>query len=326
MALYPLSSPWCAQAQTVTVYTALDQVYSEPILKQFEKDTGIEVRAVYDIEATKTIGLVNRLIAEKGYPQCDVFWNNEPVNTIRLKNKEVLAPSFPKNVQSIPSLYKDPDHYWYGFAARTRVLVYNPELIPEDRVPTSIHDFTKPEWKGKACIAVPLFGTTATQMTALFQKWGSEQTLAFLDQLKKNHIAFVDGNSVVRDKVAQGTYAWGITDTDDAYSGIERGMALKMVFPDKHGMGTLVIPNTVSKIAGAPHPDEANALIEYLLRPETEELLARSGSAQIPLRPGLAPVAAIPALDTITQMDVDINRLAKVMETALPAIENALDQ
>jgi iron(III) transport system substrate-binding protein len=99
-----------------------------------------------------------------------------------------------------------------------------------------------------------------------------------------------------------------------------------MVFPDKHGMGTLVIPNTVSKIAGAPHPDEANALIEYLLRPETEELLARSGSAQIPLRPGLAPVAAIPALDTITQMDVDINRLAKVMETALPAIENALDQ
>ena len=314
-----------ATKKIVTIYTALDQPYSEPILQQFEQETGIKVKTVYDIEATKTIGLVNRLIAEKNHPQCDVFWNNEPVNTIRLKNKKVLAPCLPPNAKGIPPIYKDKDHYWYGFAARTRVLVYNPEMIQAHKIPTSIMDFTKPEWKGRACMAVPLFGTSATHLTALFQQWGFPKGLDFLARLKHNDIAFVDGNSVVRDKVARGTYAWGITDTDDAWSGIERGMPLKMVFPDQKSIGTLVIPNTVSLIAEAPHPQEANLLINYLLRPETEKLLAHSGSAQIPLRHGLAPVPGIPPLNTVNQMHTDMNQLADLMETTLPTIETALE-
>ncbi len=62
---------------SVVVYTSLDQVFSEPILKAFEEKTGIKVKAVYDSEATKTTRLVNRLIAEKQSPQADVFWNSE---------------------------------------------------------------------------------------------------------------------------------------------------------------------------------------------------------------------------------------------------------
>ena len=50
---------------SVTVYTSQDQVYAEPILEQFEREAGVRVRAVYDSEAVKTVGLVNRLIAEK---------------------------------------------------------------------------------------------------------------------------------------------------------------------------------------------------------------------------------------------------------------------
>ena len=65
------------KAEQVVVYTSLDQIFSEPVLREFEKETGIKVRAVYDVEATKTTGLVNRLIAEKNNPQADVFWNSE---------------------------------------------------------------------------------------------------------------------------------------------------------------------------------------------------------------------------------------------------------
>ena len=48
----------------VVVYTALDDMYSRPILDRFAETTGIEVVPVYDTEASKTTGLVNRLIAE----------------------------------------------------------------------------------------------------------------------------------------------------------------------------------------------------------------------------------------------------------------------
>ncbi|KKK77724.1 hypothetical protein LCGC14_2850720, partial [marine sediment metagenome] len=80
------------QQKTVVVYTCLDQVYSEPILKAFEKQTGIRVLPVYDAESAKTTGLVNRLLVRRGNPDCDVFWNNEVAQTIVLKNKDVVEP------------------------------------------------------------------------------------------------------------------------------------------------------------------------------------------------------------------------------------------
>lgn len=77
--------------QGVVVYTSLDKVFSQPVLEAFERQTGIKVLPVYDPEATKTTGLVNRLIAEKDSPQADVFWNSETGRTIVLRQKGVLA-------------------------------------------------------------------------------------------------------------------------------------------------------------------------------------------------------------------------------------------
>src|SRR5262245_23587347 len=81
-----LYSAGCTHSQrsVVVVYTSQDQVYAEPILHEFTKQTDIEVRAVYDSEAVKTVGLANRLLAERGHPQCDVFWNNEELRTRQL--------------------------------------------------------------------------------------------------------------------------------------------------------------------------------------------------------------------------------------------------
>jgi iron(III) transport system substrate-binding protein len=57
------------EVQSVVVYVSHDEVFSEPILKDFERETGIRVRAVYDTEETKSTGAMNRLIVEKNNPQ-----------------------------------------------------------------------------------------------------------------------------------------------------------------------------------------------------------------------------------------------------------------
>src|SRR5258706_15417885 len=57
----------------VVVYTSQDEVYSEMILREFERQTGFQVRSVNDSEAVKTVGLANRLLAERHHPQCDLF-------------------------------------------------------------------------------------------------------------------------------------------------------------------------------------------------------------------------------------------------------------
>jgi ABC-type thiamine transport system substrate-binding protein len=77
-------------AREVILYAAQDQVYAEPILRDFEKQTGLKVRAIYDSEANKTVAIANRLIAERNRPQCDVFWGNEELRTRQLAAMNVF--------------------------------------------------------------------------------------------------------------------------------------------------------------------------------------------------------------------------------------------
>ena len=134
------------RAPTVVVYVSHDQVFSEPILKDFEKETGIKVRAVYDTEETKSTGTMNRLIAEKNNPQADVYWANEPVRAEVLRQQGIAAPYLSPNAEGISASFKDPDGYWTGFAARARVLIVNKKQRAK---PDSVLAYADPQWRGQ---------------------------------------------------------------------------------------------------------------------------------------------------------------------------------
>jgi iron(III) transport system substrate-binding protein len=301
-------------SESVVVYTALDEIYSRPILDAFTAETGIEVSAVYDTEAAKTTGLVTRLINEAERPRCDVFWNNEVAQTILLKNRGVLAPYKPAAASPIPAEFKDPEGYWTGFAARARVIIYNTELM--DSPPTSINDFLLPEHRAKGAIALPLFGTTATHAAALFALWGEEKAMDYFRALKDNEIAFVAGNGAVRDAVARGEYAFGLTDTDDANGAIEDALPAKWLLPDQNGLGTLVIPNSASLVKSGPNAQGAKRLIEYLLSPAVEQRLSAGRSIQIPLNPETAAPESVPSIAKIKTMGVSFVDMAAHMEVS----------
>lgn len=306
----------CARPQTpsVVVYCALDQIYSEPVLRDFERQSGIRVLAKYDLEATKTSGLVNLLLLEQANPRCDVFWNNEMLQTAVLARAGALEPYRSPSAQAIPSRWRDPQNRWTGFAARLRVLIVRRGLSDP---PRSIRELGDPRWKGQAGMARPLFGTTLTHWVALHQALGASEATRLLDQARANEVAILDGNSVVKDRVAAGELAWGLTDSDDANAAILDGAAVEMVLPDQDDLGTLVIPNTVALIHGAPHPDEGRKLIDFLLSPAVEEKLARGRSLQIPLHEGAQGGPHTPDLTRVRAMAVDQAAMAEQFQTVV---------
>ncbi|MFH1777881.1 MAG: extracellular solute-binding protein [Candidatus Omnitrophota bacterium] len=310
------------QSNEVVIYTSLDQIFSEPILKQFEQSTGIKVKAVYDIEAAKTTGLVNRLIAEKNNPQADVFWNSEVGRTLILKKKDVLQSYHSPSAGNIPPQFKDPQGYWCGFAVRARIIIINTNLVKPENEPRSIFDLLKEEWKGKITIGNPLFGTTSTHAAALFVKLGEEKAAQYFNDLMKNKVAVVDGNSVVRDMVAAGELAAGFTDTDDANLVLLEGKPVKIIYPDQDTFGTLVIPNTVAVVKNAPHIKAAKLLIDYLLSEEVEEHLAHSGSMQIPVRININTPDYVPAIGKIKAMEISCEEIASKMESTAKTLQN----
>jgi iron(III) transport system substrate-binding protein len=247
-------------AREVVAYIAQDQVFAEPLLAEFTRQTGIRVRAVFDSEAVKTVGLANRLLAEQARPQADVFWGNEELRTRQLAARGV---------------WREP-HGWAAFGHRSRRVVVNtnhialpgtapgaaPGRLP---APASLFELTNATWRGRVALAYPLFGTTATHFLALRQYWGAERWEAWCRGLAANQPLVVDGNSVVAKLVAKGEAWVGLTDSDDIQA-VQREGAPVAALPWNDE--TLLIPNTVAVVRGAPHPEAAEELFAWLQRPE----------------------------------------------------------
>jgi iron(III) transport system substrate-binding protein len=303
---------------SVVVYTALDREFSEPILTDCEKKSGVEVLGKYDVESTKTVGLTNLIMAEASSPRCDLFWNNEILNTLRLKEKGLLAPFKPSHAADLPETFRNKDGTWYGFAARGRILIVNTKLVPEADRPKGIAALADPKWKGKTGIAKPLFGTTATHAACLFAAWGDDKAMDYFRSLTANEVKILSGNKQVATDVGAGRLAFGLTDTDDAMGEVEAGSPVVIVYPDAapDALGTLFIPNTLSVLKGAPHPKEAEALADALLSPAVETTLAKGPSAQIPLLKSTEASARVETPKTVHAMAVDFEAAAKVWDKA----------
>ncbi len=317
----------CSKSDAVVVYCALDREYAEPVLKAFTQKTGIEVKAQFDVEMTKTVGLVKAIEEEKDRPRCDVFWNNEILHTLRLQKLGILAPYVPPTANDLPAAFKEKDGYWHGFAARARILIVNTDKMPDKtKWPTSFHDFLKPEFKGKAALAKPLAGTTLTHMSALYTRLGAEATDRFLDAALKNDLIVTPGNAMVARQVRDGQAWFGFTDTDDFHVALADGGHVAAVYPDdpsvvEGGIGALVIPNTVAIVKGGPHPEHAKKLVEYLLSTEVEKMLAESDSVQIPVRPNVLTPPAVKRFDEFAAMSVDWWKVAEEYDKRIQGLE-----
>ncbi len=285
------------ERRTLIVYAAQDQVYAEPILREFEKETGIKVKTVFDSEAVKTTAIVNRLLAERDHPQCDVFWGNEEMRTRQLAAQGVFRET----------------NGWAAFGNRSRRIVINTNFVslgsrrgneadqttpaqnPPPHVggyaPSSLLELTNEIWRGKVALGFPQFGTTATHIHALKQLWGEAAWLAWCRALAANRPFIVDGNSVVVKFVGRGEAWIGLTDSDDVFAGQREGAPIAALPLSEE---SLLIPNTVAVIRNAPHPANAQKLFEYLqCREVAEKLLAANAlesataaATGITLKPG----------------------------------------
>ncbi len=268
---------------TLVLYCSHDSVFADSIIRRFEAKSGIAVQVRYDEETNKSLGLANLLITERAMPRCDVFWNNQTLGTIRLKEEGLLAAVDPALFAHIPEQFKDTENQWAGFAARLRVYIVNTDRMVATK--EAIDESLLSETLSSVAIAAPLFGTTLSHYAVLCDRMG-------LDGLKKWHglihdrgIREVRGNGAVKDLVAEGACDFGFTDTDDAFAAIDAGYPVKMLPVRLDNGKTICLPNSVAIIRNCPHPDAAAKFMEYLLSEEVELALANSGSRQIPLGP-----------------------------------------
>lgn len=329
------------------LYSSVDEPLLREIMDVYAREHNGRVLLVGDTEATKTTGLLQRLIAERENPRCDVWWSNEAFSTIGLARQGLLAPlAIASELRALgwPAELIGAGDQWIGFAQRARVIVYNTDRVTKEAAPTALADLLRPEFKDRIGIARPQFGTTRGHMAALVAAHGPERTREFLRALKAHGLRQYDGNSMIVKAVAQGEIDVGLTDTDDVFAGQRNGWKVDFTLervdaPDAiaaggvlPSIGPLVIPNTVARLKNGPESrastakgssaGAADALVSFLLSEKLERLLAASEARNIPVRPGLA--AQVQTVSIPKPMNVRLEDVEARIDEALAIVAETL--
>ena len=284
----------------VVLYSSVDDFVLRDVVSAFEAETGIAVRLLGDTEATKTTGMIERLVAERERPRADVWWSSEPFGTIRLAGMGLLEPAgiTPPGVSdpSFGDRLDARDGSWFGFGLRARVLAVREAIAERGGAPRRLRGLTDARFRGRVGMARPRFGTTRGHMAALFTLGGASVFGDWLEAMVANDLRVYDGNSTVVRAVSEGEIDVGLTDTDDVWANQRNGGRVRAVFeaPDRAGStpregdlpspGPMLIPNTVGCVRGGPNAEPARSLAAFLLGGRAEEILARSSSHNIPVR------------------------------------------
>ena len=286
-----LLSPALAGASEVTLYSARKEDLIRPAIEAFQKETGIRVTLL----TGKAGELARRIELERGKPNGDVFLGTAAGITELLRQKGLLEPYASPYAREIPEEFRAADHAWVGITGRVRVLIYNTNRVKPAEAPESYFDLTAPRWKGQVAVASLGERTTVSWLAALMALKGEAATRQYVDALRANGLKVLKNNTEVRNAVARGEVAVGITNHYYYMLQLQEDprSPIAIVYPDQGptGMGTPVFSITAAIIKGAPHQTEARALIDFLLKPAGNRLLVE-GEFEIPLLPRVAVVGA----------------------------------
>ncbi|MBL8763502.1 MAG: substrate-binding domain-containing protein [Phycisphaerae bacterium] len=339
-AALPACAPSVSHAtpDDIVLYSSVDGEIIRPLLDAWHArpGNGERVRLLGDTEATKTTGLMRRVLDERPAPRADVWWSNELLATVRLAREGALQSFTCAGAErdaewaggGWPGAFRARDATWYAFACRARAIVSSSSRLRETERPRVLGDLAAPRLRGRVGLARPAFGTTRAQMALLLSVHGEGPFTRWLESLARNGTRLYDGNSAVVRAVSRGELDAALTDTDDALAGIRNGWKVALGVP-RHELpgsparaGELLIPNSVGLVRGGPNPAGGRAFLAFVLSGEVERRLAADASAHRPIRPSLAgSFAGFAAPDPVA---VDPSALADAADRAVRLCERVL--
>jgi iron(III) transport system substrate-binding protein len=267
------TSPSTTEAATgseeaLVLYSGRNENFVQPVIDSFTAATGIEVEVRYG----GTGDLATTLTSEGDASPADVFWAQDPAFIGGIA-KQGLLTELPDDVLSlVEPRYSDGDGRWVGITGRSRVMVYNTDLVAEDELPDSVWDLTEPEWNGRFGVA-PTNGSFVAFVTGMVLAEGEERTLEWLEGVAANDPVIHDGNGPIVDAVVAGDLDAGLTNHYYLLQRIDQlgDVPARNHFFPSGDPGGLVMAAGAGVLASSDRQDAAVDLIRHLLSEESQE-------------------------------------------------------
>jgi iron(III) transport system substrate-binding protein len=305
----------------LVVYSGRSEPLIQPVLDRFREEyPSIEIL----LKSGSNSELANALLEEQNNPQADIFITTEVFTIQALQQEGILQGYLSEAAGEFPSRAIGPNHEWYGITQRARVIMYNTELLAEGDAPQSIFELTDPIWQGQVASANSTNGSLQAQIAAMRQLLGEEATGEWLRGMVNNGVTWFGGHTDVRKAVGAGEFKLGLVNHYYYYLQRAEGSPVGIVFPDQGGgeMGLITNLTALGIIDGSKNLPAAQALVDFLLSAEGQELFAKS-NYEYPLLPGTPLHPDVQPLDGFRLADVDIARAVENRDQTFDLIEEA---
>ncbi|HAP75237.1 MAG TPA: iron ABC transporter substrate-binding protein [Acidimicrobiaceae bacterium] len=300
-----------AASGSITVYSGRSEELVMPLLEQFTAATGIEV----EFRGGDSGELAAQLLTEGDASPADVFFSQDAGALGAVENAGLFTALPSELLEIVPAAYESDAGMWVGTSGRVRVLVVNPELVPD--APTTIDELLDPQWKGKIGFA-PTNASWQAFVTGLRVLRGDDGAREWLEGFAANEPVAYEKNGAVRDAVNAGEVALGLVNHYYLYEliaaeGQDAVVAVNQ-FMAAGDPGGLVNVAGVGVLASSDNQAAALALVEFLLSEEGQTYFANN-TYEYPLREGVSPQADLPALADLAPPALDLTELDSLAET-----------
>jgi iron(III) transport system substrate-binding protein len=300
--------------ESLTVYSGRDEELIQPVIDVFAEATGADVEVRYGSSAEMGAALME----EGDRTPADVFYSQE-VGALGMLAKEGLLAELPDTTTELVDERFRPAEGtdWVGVTGRSRVIVYNRDLVEEP--PAGVLELTDPAYEGQVAIVPGNAGFQAF-VTAFRVSEGEDEAREWLEAMQDNGVVTdIESNGDVLAAVERGDIEMGLINhyywarTLEETGGAEE-RAAQLVFPTGDDPGGLVNATAVGiTVSGEDNP-AAQAFVDFLLSVEGQTYFATE-TFEYPLVEGVDDPEGVPPLEDLQGPPLDLTDLDSLQAT-----------
>lgn len=304
-----------AEPASLVLYSGRNENFVQPVIDAFVAATGIEV----DVRYGGTGDLATTIVTEGANSPADVFWAQDPAFIGGLAKLGLLTV-LPEDILAlVEDRYVDDTGHWVGITGRSRVLIYNTDLVASSELPADVWELTEPQWSGRVGVA-PTNGSFVAFVSGMVLAEGEDATRSWLEGIAANNPVILDGNGPIVDAVVAGDLEVGLTNHYYLLQRISEfgDMPARNHFFGDDDPGGMVMATGAGILASSGQSEAAAELIRFLL---TEESQAHFLTLhEYPLLDGVGTPEAQLSLVDLPTLDISLTGTADTLDTALTLI------
>lgn len=255
-------------AEEIVIYSGRSKNLVQPVIAQFEKESGITVKVRYGSTAQMAIAL-----AEEGVRSpADLFWAQDAGALGAAATAGLFEPLPQQVVDQVPAAFRHRDRLWVATSGRARVLAHSSARVSPSGLPTSVFDLVDPKWQGRVGWS-PANGSFQAFVTALRKTAGERRAEQWLRAMSDNGAKAYPNNTAILQAIAAEEIDLGLPNhyyllrfrkADSAYP-------VSQTFFKKKDIGNLVFVSGIGRLKTSRNPEGTAKFVQYLLSPKAQQ-------------------------------------------------------